>query len=254
MIRLERTRDPGVREGRGLQGEHRGRRLSILVGGISLTRRDSPLFPVLLAGLLALTACGGEDPSARAEPVPSPADPSLPDTLAAATFAGGCFWCVEEAFDAVEGVVSTTSGYTGGRVEDPTYEQVSAGGTGHAETVRIVYDPDLVTYERLLEVFWRNVDPTDPGGQFCDRGDSYRSAIFVHDAGQRRLAEASKRRLEQTRPFDEPIVTPIVDAGPFWPAEEYHQDYHRRNPIRYKLYKWNCGRERRLDEVWGEET
>jgi len=187
-------------------------------------------------------------PSADA---PSVAVSSAPDTLDVAIFAGGCFWCVEEAFDGVEGVASTTSGFTGGHVEDPTYEQVTGGATGHLEAVRIVYDPSVVPYERLLDVFWRNVDPTDAGGQFCDRGPSYRTAIFVHDGEQRRIAEASKARLEQTKPFKERIVTPILEAEPFWPADAGHQNYHRAHPVRYRLYKLACGRESRLDEVWG---
>jgi len=169
-----------------------------------------------------------------------------------AIFAGGCFWCMEPPFDALDGVLSTTSGYTGGTVDDPTYEQVSAGGTGHAEAIRIEYDPSKVTYRELLEVFWHNVDPTDEGGQFCDRGGQYRSAIFVLDADQRAAAEASKRALEARRPFDAPIVTPIVDAGTFWPAEAYHQDYSEKNPLRYKYYRWGCGRDARLAELWGD--
>lgn len=171
-----------------------------------------------------------------------------------AVFAGGCFWCVEEAFDKVPGVVSTTSGYTGGRAPDPSYEEVSHGGTGHAEAVRVVYDTGVTSYEKLLDAFWRNVDPTDGGGQFCDRGDSYRSAIFTHGEEQRRLAEASKRALETSGRFDEPIATGIAPAGPFYPAEEYHQDYYRKNPVRYKIYKWNCRRAQRLEQIWGETS
>ncbi|MGH7572783.1 MAG: peptide-methionine (S)-S-oxide reductase MsrA [Gemmatimonadota bacterium] len=173
---------------------------------------------------------------------------------AEATFAGGCFWCVEEAFDHVPGVVSTTSGYTGGDTRDPSYEQVSSGGTGHAEAVRVVYDPSATSYQTLLDAFWRNIDPTDAGGQFCDRGDSYRSAIFYHDDGQRRLAEASKRALEGSGRFDAPIATEIEPAGEFYPAEEYHQDYYEKNPVRYKLYKWNCRRAQRLEQIWGEKS
>jgi peptide-methionine (S)-S-oxide reductase len=172
---------------------------------------------------------------------------------AVATFAGGCFWCMEAPFDELPGVVSTTSGYTGGTKADPSYEEVSAGTTGHAEAVQIVYDPAQVSYERLLEVFWRNVDPVRPNAQFCDRGSQYRSAIFVHDAGQRRLAEESKQALVQSKRFAQPIVTEIVDAGSFHPAEEYHQDYYRKNPVRYKFYRTGCGRDRRLRELWGDE-
>ena len=170
---------------------------------------------------------------------------------AEATFAGGCFWCVEEAFDQVRGVVSTTSGYTGGRTPDPSYEEVSAGATGHAEAVRVVYDTGVTSYPKLLDAFWRNVDPTDGGGQFCDRGDSYRSAIFTHGEEQARLAQESKRALDASGRFDEPIATAVVPAGPFYPAEEYHQDYYRKNTVRYRFYKFNCGRKARLDDLWG---
>jgi len=174
-----------------------------------------------------------------------------PAGLSVATFAGGCFWCMEPPFDALEGVVSTTSGYTGGHTERPSYTQVGAGGTGHFEAVRVVFDPSKVAYERLLEVFWHNIDPLDAGGQFCDRGETYRTAIFVHDAGQRRLAEASKAALEAEDRRRGAIVTQIRDAEPFWPAENYHQDYYRKNPARYRFYRWNCGRDTRLREVWG---
>ncbi|HEX6994683.1 MAG TPA: peptide-methionine (S)-S-oxide reductase MsrA [Gammaproteobacteria bacterium] len=172
---------------------------------------------------------------------------------AVATFAGGCFWCVEEAFDKVEGVVSTTSGYTGGHVPNPTYEQVSAGRTGHAEAVRVEYDPDVVSYEMLLDAFWHNIDPLDAGGQFCDRGSQYRSAIFYHDAEQRELAERSKRELEESGKLPGKIVTEIVAAGEFYPAEDYHQDYYRRNALRYNFYKFTCGRPARLEELWGKK-
>lgn len=178
--------------------------------------------------------------------------PPADDGLATATFAAGCFWCVEEAFDKVGGVVETTSGFTGGDVADPGYERVSAGGTGHTEALRVRYDPAAVTYETLLDTFWHNVDPTDDGGQFCDRGSQYRSGIFVHDERQRRLAEASRKALRQDPDAPSPIVTPIEDAGPFYPAEEYHQDYHEKNPIRYHVYKKLCGRAARLEELWGD--
>ena len=168
---------------------------------------------------------------------------------AKATFAGGCFWCMEPPFDKLEGVISTTSGYTGGRTENPTYEQVSAGRTGHTEAVEIVYDPRKITYERLLEVFWRNHDPLTANAQFCDVGSQYRPGIFVRDDAQRRLAEASKQTVAQQ--LGKPVVTEISRATRFWPAEEYHQDYYKKNPIRYTFYSTNCGRERRLQEVWG---
>jgi peptide-methionine (S)-S-oxide reductase len=180
------------------------------------------------------------------------AAPAATAEQAVATFAGGCFWCMEPPYDHLDGVLSTTSGYTGGSTENPTYQEVSRGGTGHAEVVQVVYNPAKVSYEQLLDVYWRNVDPLDGGGQFCDRGDSYRTAIFVHDAEQRRLAEASKQALEDSDRFTQPIVTPIVDASTFYPAEDYHQDYYVKNPVRYKFYRWNCGRDQRLAEVWGE--
>lgn len=176
------------------------------------------------------------------------------DTVETATFAGGCFWCLEEALDKVSGVVSTTSGYTGGQKDNPTYEEVSAGGTGHAESVEVTYDPARVTYGQLLEVFWHNVDPTTPDRQFCDKGRQYRSAIFYHTPEQKRLAEDSKKQLEQHKPFKEPIVTEIVSASRFYPAEEYHQNFYQKNPLRYKFYKFNCGRVYRLEEVWGNSS
>ena len=156
------------------------------------------------------------------------------DELATATFAGGCFWCVESDFDAVPGVVETISGYTGGTADDPTYKQVTAGGTGHREAVQIRYDPKQVSYERLLHIFWRSVDPTDGGGQFCDRGESYQTAIFVGNEEERRLAEASREMLEQSMVLDASVVTPIEPAGEFYPAEDYHQDYYTKNPFRYR--------------------
>jgi peptide-methionine (S)-S-oxide reductase len=173
---------------------------------------------------------------------------------AVATFAGGCFWCMEQPFDELDGVVSTTSGYTGGDRPNPTYEQVSRGGTGHIEAVQIVYDPAVVSYERLLEVFWRNVDPLDAGGQFCDRGDQYATAIFYHSEQQRRDAEASKLALERKQILTGKIVTEIVPAEEFYPAEDYHQDYYERNPIRYNFYRFTCGRDGRLEELWGEDA
>jgi peptide-methionine (S)-S-oxide reductase len=185
----------------------------------------------------------------------SPANVDAPRSgKAIATFAGGCFWCMEPPYDELDGVVATISGYTGGELEDPTYERVSSGGTGHAEAVRIVYEPDQVSYEELLTVFWRNIDPLTAEGQFCDAGDQYRSAIFYHDKAQRRLAEKTKRALEESGRFDQPIVTQIVPVGEFYPAEEYHQDYYQKNPLRYKFYRYTCGRDQRLEELWGERT
>ena len=168
---------------------------------------------------------------------------------AVATFAGGCFWCVEADFDKVPGVISTTSGYTGGRVANPTYQQVSSGSTGHAESVEVVYEPGKVSYEALLAYYWRHIDPTVQNRQFCDVGDEYRTAIFVHDDEQRRLAEAFKKRVEAE--LNQPVYTQIVNAGPFYRAEDYHQDFYKKSPVKYKFYRWNCGRDQRLEQLWG---
>ncbi len=181
------------------------------------------------------------------------APPPAAAATAKAPFAGGCFWCVESDFDKVPGVVSTTSGYMGGQTKNPTYEQVSAGGTGHAEVVQVEYDPKKVSYAQLLQVFWRNVDPLTPNAQFCDHGPQYRSALFVADAEQRRLAEESLKALRDSKRFDKPIVTEILPAGEFYPAEEYHQDYYRKNPLRYRYYRYSCGRDARLEELWGKK-
>jgi peptide-methionine (S)-S-oxide reductase len=167
-----------------------------------------------------------------------------------AVFAGGCFWCVEEAFDAVPGVTATTSGYTGGTVENPTYEQVSSDGTGHFEAVEVEYDPAKVTYEQLLDVFWRNIDPFDPNGQFCDKGDSYKSAVFVAADDEKQLAEASKQEIADQ--FKMPVATEILPEQAFYPAEDYHQNFHETSSARYKYYKWGCGRAQRLEEIWGK--
>jgi peptide-methionine (S)-S-oxide reductase len=170
---------------------------------------------------------------------------------AKATFAGGCFWCVESDFDKVPGVISTTSGYTGGRTANPTYEQVSSKGTGHAEAVEIVYDPAKVSYDTLLTKFWRSIDPTTKDRQFCDVGSPYRTAIFAHDDAQLAAAKASLAALEKSKPFKEPIVTTIERATPFYPAEEYHQDYYKKNPVRYNYYRTSCGRDARVKQLWG---
>ena len=169
--------------------------------------------------------------------------------LAVATFAGGCFWCTEADFDKVPGVISTTSGYTGGTVANPSYEQVSSGGTGHAEAVEVAYDPSKVSYEKLLAYFWRHIDPLVKDAQFCDHGEQYRSAIFVRNDEERKLAEASKKQVEAE--LKQPIYTQIVAAGPFYKAEDYHQDFYRKNPTKYKFYRWNCGRDQRLEQIWG---
>lgn len=183
----------------------------------------------------------------------------LPGTLSSdesrlkkATFAGGCFWCMEPPFDKLDGVISTTSGYIGGHVKDPTYKQVSAGITGHAEAVEVLYDPMQVTYAELLNIFWRNIDPLTRNRQFCDRGSQYRAGVFFHDSEQEHLARDYKARLERSGRFEAPVVTEIVAALEFYPAEEYHQDYYKKHPVRYRVYRFGCGRDRRLDEIWGE--
>ncbi len=175
------------------------------------------------------------------------------DGLAVATFAGGCFWCMEPPFETLNGVSSVTSGYTGGKEKDPSYKQVSSGQTSHVEAVQIEYDPAEISYAYLLEVFWRQINPTDDGGQFADRGKQYRTGIYVHDPQQRELAEASKQRLEESGVFKKPIVTQIMLAGSFYPAEEYHQDYYKKNPSHYKRYRRGSGREGFLEAVWGDK-
>ncbi len=175
-------------------------------------------------------------------------------TTAKATFAGGCFWCMEAPFDKTDGVISTTSGYIGGTKKNPTYQEVSAGSTGHTEAVQIVYDPKKVTYEKLLNVFWRNIDPTVKDQQFCDVGTQYRSGVFYHDDAQKAAAEKSKTDLAKTKPFKANIVTEITAASEFYPAEEYHQDYYTKNPVRYNFYRKGCGRDARLKELWGTEA
>ena len=207
--------------------------LSLLAGAMVFgLRMADVVFGVRAAAPVAPTAAGG----------------------AVAIFAGGCFWCVEADFDKVPGVLSTTSGYIGGAKVNPTYQEVSAGGTGHTEAVKIVYDPKVVTYEKLLYVFWRNIDPLTKEGQFCDYGSQYRTGIFYLNADQKRLAEASKAELEKSRRFNRPIVTEITAARPFYAAEGYHQNYYKTNPTRYNFYRFNCGRDARLDELWGKEA
>jgi len=176
-----------------------------------------------------------------------------PETIETATFAGGCFWCTESDFEKVEGVVKVISGYTGGHVENPGYSEVSAGGTGHTEAIQVHYDPKKVTYADLLEVFWRHIDPTDPDGQFVDRGSQYRPAIFYHNDDQRKLAEASRGELDRSGRFDRPIAVEITRLQRFYPAEDYHQDYYRKSPVRYKFYRYNSGRDQFLKKVWSDE-
>jgi len=175
-------------------------------------------------------------------------------TTAKATFAGGCFWCVEADFDKVPGVLSTTSGYIGGKTANPTYEQVASKITGHAEAVEIVYDPSKVSYEKLVEHFWRTIDPTTKDAQFCDHGSPYRSAIFANDASQLKIAQASLETLKKNKPFKEPVVTEVLSSGPFYKAEDYHQDYYKKNPVRYQYYRSACGRDARLKQLWGNQA
>ena len=172
---------------------------------------------------------------------------------AKATFAGGCFWCMESPFDKLDGVISTTSGYTDGHKKNPTYKEVSAGSTGHTEAVQIEYDPSKVSYAKLLEVFWKNIDPTTKDSQFCDHGTQYRSGIYYHDEAQQKAAEASFKALQKNKPFKEAIATELDPASTFYPAEDYHQNYYQKNPIRYKYYRYGCGRDKRLDELWGKD-
>jgi peptide-methionine (S)-S-oxide reductase len=202
---------------------------------------------VILA-LMALVLAGLSAGVVRAQ---TEAAKPPPPGLAVATFAGGCFWCMEPPFDKLDGVIATTSGYTGGHLPNPTYAQVSAGTTGHAEAVQVVYDPAKVSYSQLLDVFWQNIDPHDATGQFCDRGSEYRPEIFVHDAEQRRLAEESKVALERSGRLKQPIVVKITPADTFYVAEDYHQDFYRKNPLRYSFYRYNCGRDQRLQAIWG---
>ena len=194
--------------------------------------------------ILAATLASGCSAAAGTE-----AAPALAAGEAEAIFAGGCFWCMEKPFDTLPGVVSTTSGYTGGQREHPTYKQVSAGGTKHAEAIRVVYDPQRVRYDELLVVFWHNIDPTQSGGQFCDLGNQYRSEIFTSTPEERAAAEASRRQISQT--IGQPVVTEISQASTFWLAEEYHQDFYKKDPQRYASYRRGCGRDRRLLELWG---
>ncbi|MCW5657507.1 MAG: peptide-methionine (S)-S-oxide reductase MsrA [Burkholderiaceae bacterium] len=182
------------------------------------------------------------------------AQSATPAQTAKATFAGGCFWCVEADFDKVPGVLSTTSGYTGGKLANPTYQQVAAKLTGHAEAVEIVFDPAKVSYEKLVEHFWRTIDPTTKDAQFCDHGSPYRTAIFANDATQLKIAQASLEALKKNKPFKEPIVTEILSAGPFYKAEDYHQDYYKKNPVRYQYYRSACGRDARLKQLWGSQA
>ena len=207
--------------------------------------RDAALVfaAALLLGLTAISQAQAPKPAAK----PAAVKPGY----AKAVFAGGCFWCMEPPYDKLDGVVSTTSGYIGGQKKNPTYEEVSSGRTGHAEAVEVVYDPNKVSYQKLLDVFWRNIDPTVKDQQFCDVGSQYRTGIFYQDDDQKRLAEASKAALEKSKPFKGAIITEITRASEFYPAEDYHQDYYLKNPVRYKFYRNGCGRDARLKQLWG---
>ena len=207
--------------------------------------RKGSMMTMLLSFVAAATVVAGNDSMKKTtEPATG--------KFEKATFAGGCFWCMEAPFDKLSGVVSVTSGYTGGNMKNPTYKQVSAGGTGHAEAVQIVYDPTRIGYTKLLDVFWHNTDPTVVDRQFCDVGSQYRTGIFYHSEEQRLLALKSKEALENSKPFKGPIVTEVTEAGEFYPAEEYHQHYYKKNPIRYRYYRNGCGRDQRLKELWGD--
>ncbi len=209
---------------------------------------------LLLFTLVTLAAC-------RSASAPPPADPSVfadlptvPEGYQVATLAGGCFWCLEADLEKVRGVLLVTSGYTGGHVERPTYQQSNTKTTGHAEAVQVVFDPRRITYAELLDVFWRSIDPTDDKGQFCDRGNVYRPEIFVAGAEQRKVAESSKRKLLERKPFAGDIKVPITDASTFWPAERYHQDFYKTNAAHYRRYRAGCGRDRRVEELWGKKA
>ena len=204
-----------------------------------MTARQWAITLVLIGGAIG----SGHLAASQQPPAPSP-------SVAKAYFAGGCFWCMEEAFEKVDGVLEAVSGYMGGTVKNPSYEQVSAGQTGHAESVEVRYDSAKVTYTQLLEAFWRNVDPVTPDGQFCDHGHQYRAAIFYQTDEEKRAAEESKRAIERSKRFSTPIVTELAAATEFYPAEDYHQDFYKKNPVRYKFYKFTCGRAQRLETLW----
>ena len=207
---------------------------------------------ILTVVVILAAAASATRPQAAPQSPPPGSEQPAQGNQDKATFAGGCFWCMEPPFDELPGVISTTSGYTGGQKKNPTYEEVSAGGTGHTESVEVVFDPAKVTYQQLLDVFWKNIDPTTPDRQFCDVGSQYRSAIFYHSDEQKRLAMASKKTIDDSGRFKQPVVTEIVPAAPFYHAEEYHQDYYKKNPIRFKYYKFGCGRAKRLEQLWGK--
>jgi peptide-methionine (S)-S-oxide reductase len=221
------------------------------------TRLTKNLPLLALAGVLALAGALVAGPArSNNNEKPDKAEKPMTDSakLSKATFAGGCFWCMEPPFDKLDGVISSTSGYIGGQKKDPTYEEVSAGVTGHTEAVEIVFDPAKVSYEKLLDVFWKNIDPTVSNRQFCDVGSQYRTGVFYHDDEQREAVEASKRAIDESGKLGVPIVTEITAATEFYPAEDYHQDYYRKNPVRYRYYRYGCGRDERLDDLWGDDS
>jgi peptide-methionine (S)-S-oxide reductase len=219
-----------------------------VTGQASVAQAAAVVDPEETTLAVALTP-GGETTKDKSQPDTRP-DESAPKSVA--TFAGGCFWCMEPPFDKLEGVISTTAGYTGGHEDNPQYKEVSSGKTGHAEAIQVVYDPEKITYAQLLEVFWRNIDPTTPDRQFCDYGKQYRTAIFYHDAEQKRLAEKTKAELRESKRLGQPIVTEIVPLEEFYVAEDYHQDFYKKNPTHYKSYRRGCGRDDRLKELWGD--
>jgi peptide-methionine (S)-S-oxide reductase len=208
----------------------------------------------IVAAVFLTTALAVAQSPPQPAPQPDAGKAAESGATAVATFAGGCFWCMEPPYDALDGVISTVSGFMGGTTPNPSYRQVTAGGTGHIEVLQVTYDPQKVGYPKLLEVYWRNIDPYDAGGQFCDRGHAYTTAIFAHTEEQKKLADASKAELIESGPLKQPIVTEIRDAGPFTAAEEYHQDYYKKNPLRYKYYRYACGRDARLEAIWGKAT
>ena len=224
-----------------------------------------PMVGLVVLGLSGSCRAQAESPSESAAPPAllgktNPGQPVIDQdygvpprqrSLSVAIFAGGCFWCVESAFDGLKGVKATISGFVGGKEKRPTYKQVSSGRTGHAEALYVVYDPKEVSYQKLLETYWHNIDPTDKGGQFCDRGTQYRPEIFFRTQAQKQQAEKSRAQLAKTKPFKGPIVVDITPAGPFTAAEEYHQNFYLKNPAHYRRYRLGCGRDRRLQELWG---
>lgn len=210
---------------------------------------SAPTFTIA-AGLAAMALAFFSNAGAQDQTLAETA----PKRLSSAIFAGGCFWCVESDFDKVDGVIETVSGYTGGEIANPTYKQVSKENTGHYEAVKVTYDPDLVSYDTLVEYFFRHVDPTDPYGQFCDKGDSYRTAIFVNTDDERAVAEAEIAEIETSGVLKDPIVTRVIQAETFWPAEDYHQNYYKKNPLKYRYYRASCGRDGRVEDLWDESV